>query len=590
MMENKIQPISKSQVIDYSDQPLQNFWRQKADKTLSAKSHREQITEILQSATEGIVCVQTEALTDKYLIKQIFDTSQGRKVKIYILVNEYSEELNQLNEICLIRFGGLKNIGTFVLANPNSKTPNGIFFGGQLTEQSIAVSEHISRELEMQEITELFRHFCFHFWKTAKKEIIEKGKPTDVVSKPLDIFHDVNAFDGKDFVYGTLFDFVETAKRSEMSGKFIVPLNQETQIPTLINPNSEVDLQDNKMSELLPFADFDKKQPELKDDGVSVKRKYSWQNVPFYLPDGSKENSLYEKWQQEQKKIINHLDMIIGKIDTARKKKGLSNMFSKIIFKRNPKLNEFENEIDGFKQIVYSELTEMKLQEKIKSINEIHKQIDEKISEIDQEDKNVQLDEEIENLKVQISEQQTALKNKQSELDTKKQENEQKLIDFCTANEVEKDKLYKLKNQWEQEAKNKKDKEKSELANQKLSELQQIQKDVFLQKCIDDKYKIEQEIKRLENAVKNKEQEKNKQLQQSVSSSSLDYVVGNKNQSKQGSNQKTLLEVPNLPQLPKIGKLYQLNSQPYLAIEFWEQYEQGKAEADRLKAKLCVIK
>jgi len=44
------------------------------------------------------------------------------------------------------------------------------------------------------------------------------------------------------------------------------------------------------------------------------------------------------------------------------------------------------------------------------------------------------------------------------------------------------------------------------------------------------------------------------------------------------------------PKLPKVGKLYQLNNQYFLAIEFWEEYELGKKEAERLKANLCAIK
>jgi hypothetical protein len=48
--------------------------------------------------------------------------------------------------------------------------------------------------------------------------------------------------------------------------------------------------------------------------------------------------------------------------------------------------------------------------------------------------------------------------------------------------------------------------------------------------------------------------------------------------------------MPELQQLPTIGKLFQVNSQQFLGIEFWEQYEQGKKEAERLKANLCAIK
>jgi chromosome segregation ATPase len=48
------------------------------------------------------------------------------------------------------------------------------------------------------------------------------------------------------------------------------------------------------------------------------------------------------------------------------------------------------------------------------------------------------------------------------------------------------------------------------------------------------------------------------------------------------------LPVPQFPQLPSLGVLYKQNNQDYLAIQYWEDYDQGKVEADRLKAKLCA--
>ncbi len=106
-----------------------------------------------------------------------------REVKIYLLVNQYSPELNLVNEVCLIRYN-LKNIGSFILTNPNSNQKSGLFFGGHLTEQSLTLSNQILNELKEKEVTELYHHFCFHFWETAKKEVIEVGKHNIIYSKP----------------------------------------------------------------------------------------------------------------------------------------------------------------------------------------------------------------------------------------------------------------------------------------------------------------------------------------------------------------------------------------------------------------------
>lgn len=250
----KIQPISKRKVIDYVDMPLENFWQLGGNAHWSSNKNRN-FTNLLKSTLnsirensieEGIVCIQTEALKDQNLIKQIFDIAQNFSVRFYILVNDYSNELNLLNGICLIRYD-LKNKGSFILINPNSNQPKGLFFTGQLTEQSMAVSQHIYVDLSPQEqkIQELFRHFCYQFWEVAKKEVIEKQKHTEVSTKPLDIWHDINKYGEKDFVYGTLFPFIELKKRGDISGQPILYLNRETLLPTEIKEHSETDLGKN---------------------------------------------------------------------------------------------------------------------------------------------------------------------------------------------------------------------------------------------------------------------------------------------------------------------------------------------------------
>ncbi len=55
------------------------------------------------------------------------------------------------------------------------------------------------------------------------------------------------------------------------------------------------------------------------------------------------------------------------------------------------------------------------------------------------------------------------------------------------------------------------------------------------------------------------------------------------------SNILAIPKIEQYPQLPCVGQLFQVNSQSYLAIEYWEDYEEGKREAERLKAKLCAM-
>lgn len=536
-MATKIQSISKSKTIDFSSELLQNFWREKSSVFVN-QNHKSEISKTIQTAQEGIVCIQTEALTDKGLIKQIFDISQNLKVRFYILVNEYSQELDLLNEICLIRYD-VKNIGSFVLINPNSDKPEGRFFTGQLTEQSIAVSEHISRSLDTKETEELFRHFCFQFWEIAKKEVIEKGKKGDVTSKPLDVFHDTNVFGGKDFVYGTLFNFSEKAKRSELSGKHIIYLNKETQIPIYIKANTQKDLGEYVSESLLPKNEFENQELNFTDDGVSVIIVYNWQNVPFYLPEKATDNSLYERWKKKNEEIVKALDSILNKIqETEKKEANLSKAISRFFLGKKNVFSALKNKIDDLKKTDFANETEAKLKDKINLINDIYTQVQSEVGEIETEDRKAKLDGEIEILKNEVLAKESDLASKKQELESKQKDEDQKKFVSKTQGELN---------------------------------------------------EIDKKIKSLKNQIEGKEKEKNKQVSQS-SSSSLNEIVGDKNSKQNNSGKVQFVQMPELQQLPTTGKLFQVNSQQFLGIEFWEQYEQGKKEAQRLKANLCAIK
>jgi hypothetical protein len=592
-MANRILPTSKSKIVDYNNEPLIDFWQVKGGKQNNTdQNYKKQIIDLLRSVTEGFICIQSEKLNDRQIIKQLNDTARDREVKIYILVNQYSPELDLLNGVCLIRYE-IQNTGSIILTNSNSKHPMGLFFSGQMTEISLSHYNQILLELSASDITELFRHFCFQFWEVAKKEVIEKGKHTNITSKPIDVFHDSKSFGDKDFAYSILFDFVEKARRGDFSNKLIVPLKKENELPILINQNAEKNLGVHKMTELYPLEKFEKKTPELPDDGISCFVKYQWINEPFYLPENSVLSSLYEKWKSETTKINNHLELILNKIQEAEKKeKTISSTLSRFFLGKKNTFNKLKSDIEELKKIDFANITEKQLKEKISEINSIYSQVESEIGEIEQEDKKAKLEEEINDLKERKKNKDEELKNKQDELQLKEKDVDDQLKIFLAKYKIEEAFLGKFKNEWQQQSghKNKqKNPKEAEEAENKLAELNEIQNKVFINKLKSEIENLQKEVKRIEDEIKRKENEKSKPNQQSGNKSSLSEFVSNES-SKQSSNTGKLLSVPDLQQLPQVGQLYQINNHYYLAIEFWEQYEQGKSEAERLKAKLCAIK
>jgi hypothetical protein len=634
-MATKIQPINKTKTVYCGDILLQNFWRIGGSFNYDSDANKNKLLEFLHSIEQGTVCIYTESLTEKDIIKQIFDISQNFKVRFYILVNEYSKELDLLNGHCLIRYD-LNNKGSFILANPNSDKPDGIFFTGF---KEFGMGRHFLRSLNKNETIELFRHFCFQFWETAKKEVIEKGKHNEVISKPLDIFHDVNAFGGKDFVYGTLFDFIEKASLSEFDQQLITFLNQESQSPSFIKHSIEMDAGIICSDKLLPKSEFENQEPVLDIYGVSLFIYYYWKISPFYLPEKATVNSLYEKWEKQQDEILKQLDAILQKIkEVENKESGLSKKITRFFLGKKNVFGALKNEIEVLKATVFANLPEATLKEKTKIINEIHEKIQNEIGEIETENRKAKLDEEIENLQDEISKKENEMQEKENtkqekelaksgfekeiasietELKCKTEafdlDKKEKLRIFCEKQGKKVEELGKFEGELQQKSgKKNKNKEESIQAQKILDELKSIKtstnsdaetkdliesitmlkdqiKALFLQKTIDEINNIQKQIDSLNSQKESKKKEKDK-IAQSSTTSFLNELVGEKKLEKLDSEKLQIVQIPDLKQLPTIGELFQVNSQAYLAIEFWEEYDKGKSEATRLNAKLCAIK
>lgn len=574
-MANKIVPIPQKEIVNYGDRIVENFWKPKMTTSFTQSGHKNAIISLLQNVQSGFVCVCSEKLEDKDIIKLLFDLSE--KIRVYILVNDYSKELDIINGKALIRYSGVKNIGSFVLVNPNSYAPKGICFGGQMTDESLQTAR-FSFELRIHETKELFCHFCYHFWENAKMETIDKNS---IDSKPIDIYYDADKFNGKDYVFGTLFDFIEKIERVNLSAQSIIYLGKEKEIPTEIKLETAQDLGDNQQKELLPKEEFEAQKPTFKDDGVSVQITYSWQNVPFFLPANAKEHIWYNQWNNEKNKIDNKLSMLLKDIDDLEKKeKTLSKRTIRFFLGKKNQFVGLKRQIEELQKIDFPNITKEERNEKISSINEISSKISSHSIEIDKENKKALLDEEIEKLQQQVDAKKSELEQKEKNRSEKESGRNALNVELQSVSE-------KLK------ATDKEDKKAIEELSSKEKDLKdQIkQSEIFINKVEDDKNKIEKEINRLENSIESKKSEKQKiDSQDEKAESPLTAFVSKKDKKQQNSNVTKGFEIQNLPQLPQIGKLFSANGNTYLAIENWEEYNNGKAEAERFKAKLCAIK
>ena len=348
---NKITPIIKEKKEFYGDKPIKNIW------LLGEKKGNVggELMRFLEVQPEGIICIQTPKLTDTKIINDILKNAEY--VHTYLLIDEYTKELDALNEKVLIRYG-VKTKGSMILRNPNSNQPSGIFITGELSQENIPKS-YLKESSDEEIISALYRHFCYLFWEEAKGEIIEKGKYSIINSKPMDIFHNPNEYGDKDFVFATLFESFEEKRREELSEKMILPIGKEMDIPIRIFAQNKQDLGEQTFNELLPEIELQNNEPVFKDDNYcSTTIIYSWKNMPFYLPEGAYRHSLYNKWEIVNAEIINRLKELIKRIGNLNNKEELR---EDIAFIENIKDN-----ISG---------KDIKLPDKIIKINDIYRKI-----------------------------------------------------------------------------------------------------------------------------------------------------------------------------------------------------------------------
>lgn len=432
-MSNKILPVQKEETINYGKEKINDFWMLK-DGPITRSTPKQFITQFIKNTDSGFICIYSEKITDNELINLLFNIAE--KIKVYILVNDYSQELLPIVGRSLIRYSGVKNKGTFILKNPKSGDSEGLFFGGQLTSTSLSAA-HFLFETSKNDIKELFRHYCYQFWSNAKTEIVE-DTPQDVHSKPIDVFYDDNKFNGKDYVYGTLFKFVKETERQNIVGQKIVYLNQENISPIEIIASSFKELGDNKIKELLPKTEYEEQKPVFKDDGVSEEITYSWRNIPFYLPENAKDHSLYTQWNDEKIKIKSKLDSLITKIEESeQKEKTISSRIKRFFLGKKNLFSNLKEQLLKIKEVDFANLSRNERDEKIDRVNEIYSEIVKHSKEIDVENKKALIDDEIENLKQELNDKNNYQIEIEEKISEKRKNRKSKVCSFCKQNEIE---------------------------------------------------------------------------------------------------------------------------------------------------------
>ncbi len=697
---NKIEKISKSKTIDYGAEAINNFWLCKNKNTDNQENNSlRKIISVFEAVQDSIICVQTEQIDSSKLIEAIFNASKKRN-RIYILTNNKPEKLKELTGSCLIRYG-IKNIGSFILVNPNSSSAKGIIYTAPFLETSFA-NENTDLELDNNQTKILFRFFCDNFWNKATNEIIDNfNTPQTTSEPPLDFLPNMDDFCDAVFIKNKInkikadanilvpniqnsnvinFDLLENSNiltsltdddlllklannnnlyanenitprviinkngksylipkthiseednfyAIELNSKQIEKLDNEfeqqisksefkfhlsekrenlidkeikliSDIDNTITINSDVNkkVEDIQCDKFLPKEAFGNQEPRFIDDNISCKINYNWEIIPFYVPKNAKKARLYTDWENKEKAYDDFLDNIDKAIQESSESKKVGERLKRFFLGKKQKISGHTNELENLKTKKLSELDKSEKKEVVEKVNELAQKVNADLSEINTEIKKAEIDEEIERLEKEKDEQQLELEifieEEDIKLKKKEDEKEEKLKVFCEKYKKEEKDLPKFRSELEQKSgkkHRKKNPEEAKKAETTLLELNQITNSFnFRKKFEDEKKKKEKSIQKIDNEIERKQKEKSKisATNDKQEDSSLSNLKGKQKKSNKNNSKFEISE--KLLKLPTKGELYERGNKKYLAIEYWEEYEEAKQEAKRLNSELCV--
>jgi len=307
-----IKSISKEEIKYFGDVTEKEFWLEIQPQRGAAQTgstavqnvrnhdYTSKIKNCLDFAPgSGVICIFTGELSSKPVC-EILAKARDNGNRIYILTNDHHQEMKNL-EGCLIRCGGGKRLGSFILVNPNTNGASGCIFTGLLSDGSLNKTENLLLDLDSEQIQTLFRFFCFHFWNNAEKEHIN-GVSHNTDSAPLDIYPPTD--DSCDFGYLTKI----WSKRTENAYITVSGLNENSYLKFSSFYNSNIVSLLSGIDNNLVRSLKDKNNNIFINEDVSLVNSVKTNEEFWLIPktDTAQEEEVYSiKLNSEQEKILN---------------------------------------------------------------------------------------------------------------------------------------------------------------------------------------------------------------------------------------------------------------------------------------------
>ncbi len=330
-------------------------------------------------------------------------------------------------------------------------------------------------------------------------------------------------------------------------------------------------------------------KPHLKEP-FSLQVIYQIEFFPLSIPKSTEKDTLQKQWEEIDLKYKTKLKELKDYATFVEEKKksitekvfsSLKSLFAGKTHKVNIQLDEIQKleEINFLQSSNKENLVKQVNQivdELNQDFNEIQDKIEEQTQKIQWEEKKEKLDKELQDLEKNLQEKSNSIQEFISNFEKTKAEKETE--------------IHSLEGQVQTLQAEEKKKAENDLEDKKKS------LNAFLNSKKQDQSKLEKERDQIQAKIKSKEEELKSHGEKFVyrktettKESSLQGIAKTPQKTSQTKQVSHLQFSLPKEEPPKVGILYNYQDSRYLAIEFWEEYETAFSEAQRLKAKLCIL-
>ena len=527
MSDRIIQAYHTNRSIDRSAEVMPKSWKwPKVNRSVFSNAEmRNARIKKELDGTHSVICLLTKSLDDTNIISYLHNLAQNGR-RVYLLLGSFSQNLQQLTGNCLIRILPKEMMPHGSLI---IRDPGSNIAKGFLLSNSLSTQNHVELlcTSENQELlSELFRYYCYLFWEQAEMEYLSEG---DLRGGRI-VDKGVDVFypekPSPNYLYDKFLINSKGVSRGSLLGQY-VSLEGGTQ-HLHIKEFTDKDLDSIPFSYLPKKDVLERAEPkEFPDELDYIMVDYHWDVLPFYLPKGAKQSSFYKDWEEYKTKTSLMIDSFVADIKAKLNspQADKGTDYNQLHIIFKGKLQSILKNLEPLANFEWG--TNPKTREMQKSLEDIKSTYEEACQALDLEIKRL-------NLEQRLSEISKEKRNLETTL--------QGILDKYNDGVPEEEQL----------------------------NVKEIKKRV--EALGNEEKRIKREQSEITNGVKKE-------------SSSLDRFYN------PGAHQikEKQMAMHNYPILPSVGELFEAEGKSFLAIRYWDEYEEGLKEASRLGAKLCAF-